>query len=1131
MLRLRRTGSKESNFSARGGSNESNLRRTGSQESHFSARAGSNVCAVESPGVLKAFILISGADGVSEVDLRKALLKVRKPEVCRMLETNLHEVFSSCNAKGDGALDLDEFDQMIKGSSLMEEAIHDFLTVCEGIDEDSLNPLKSLEGLGLALTVLNTGTMALSADYSPNWFGWHIIEACFVAAFSIEILARIYRCAKHCEALQVHDQGGRAFIMNGVWKFLQEPLNFLDVVITLLAAVDLIFVFYEVESSSLSLFTLLRMLRLVRLGRLVKIIYAFVGLSSLVQGIMSGLNLVGWSFVLIDLVATMWAIIFRSLASGPLDAEGKLAERFPTIYDSIGIVYRCTVLRADCVDSSGVSIFELLSEHFGVFGTFPWFCTEIFVFFGVLNAVASVYVVQAMKNDEDNVQRKINLISRQKDSDRLNELDRLVNGLTQAYRKRQAKQQHANPQAQNVDKVAKYLQREYPLAALELPDVTETVMKYSQSIEDSKAQYQDLLDNYDTEQRLTLLDIPSATTYSVYQDNHQVEKLLVDKRHSSAQKPLGIVNLGIETAPDGAAEVPLIQKQVRVHKLMKEAAKVQEHVKHIIWPHSEWAKTSRGGRTDECIWRETRHLCDEAFDPGIKSARRIRQKLQMKCGGRCESNHDYCRLGLIYYSVDHLLKGLMKLLEYSADGPEGIQVIRIENHFIAPTPLGWRDVMVLLKVRVPSRSALAGTSYHLMELQMQLKDFVEVLDQAHEYQKKIRGPFPEEAVDAILDRLAVNDTAAPLVITKEEWLQCIQNNKVQSLLDSLGVKGHLQKDVIDIVDANGSGTVSSEELHQGLLMCVCRGLPQAHDLMDCRLKMREVQQLLHHHLEPQMHILRDMLKYLNCTPQDVVTWPKNTKLCHSEAQEKKLDAEVTTFKDAKPNIPTPRFIAGNMTKIKGPPTQTSLHSPGDNIIDSSVNVNVNVNVNAGLSLPSPVSLSTEDAKTVRHSGDISLPSTILVGANHARSHVRDEDVQIVQINKEARLPSSLSVAADHTSSTTKNHGGQMEINLLQKELQDLNRTLMEKTNCLSEKDAELSEKDAEIVQLKGKVKVLPETLQCLQKTMEFHEQFYHSISRNPPQSQCLLDDESTTCQTPKTPKTPQLLKEYATLSM
>lgn len=1065
-----------------------------------SGRTNSTRTNVDDDAALKAFILIGGVDGVEEIDLRKALLKVHKKEIRRILKTNLHETFLSCNARGNGTLDLNEFQDMIKNFDVIEEAIHDFLQLAnEGGDAGTTEDgLKIIDKVGIFLTCFNTACLAFSADFYQGWSGWQLVEALFVVAFSVEIVYRIYQSAELWEALQQHD--GRQwmpFVRNGVLNFFQKPLNLLDVAITVTAATDLILIMCQIESSSLGIFTLLRMLRLTRLGRLLKIIYTFPDLALLVEGIMSGLKLVGWSFVLIDMVAIIWAVILRQIASMPLlDYDGKFQERFPTFMTTMSIVYRCTVLHADCVDSNGVSIFQLISEYTGWFGSFPWFCTEVFVVFGVLNVVTSVFVVSAMKNDHAYMQKKMDIMGQEANGrDSLHELDNLVHALAQAQR--QGQQQHADAQTENVDEVIKHLNKEYPLSVSLVPDVNHTVMMYSRSIEDSKAQYKEVLDRYKAKEHkfcTKLFKIPSARIYSV----GHVEKLLVTKQHplaeseselkTEAEHDSGKVNLGMEIATDDAVEIPLLQrKHVQVNELLEEAEKVQQHVKSIIWPQSSWAST-RGVGSSGHLWKESKHLCDEAFDPGIKKMPRIKAKVEMKFGGKYELNHDYCRLGLIYYSVEHLLTGLVNLLQRSAKGTDGIEVVCIENRFQNPTPLGWRNIKVLLSVQVPSSNPLnpgvCGPArpylspensdkdhnhqhqhqhrhhdhkhYHVMELQMQLKDLVETRDRLHDFHNRIRGALPEEAVHTILDRLASGVTDQG--ITKEEWLYCIQNDKVRSLLDDLGVPLSVRKEVIDVVDADGTGTVSSAELRKGLVMCVCSGVPQTHELADCRLKVREMQQWLYHHLEPQVHVLRDMLDSMNRASQLKL-------LKHSaEIQKTKPKVEAKLLEEDEIKVPTPKFVLVESTKV-----QPSVQ--------------------------------------------MKLPSPMLFGGQDARNHLGEKDEIGVQLNKETQVPIVSAEFVDEKGTDTvlsKDNALGKELvdengvkvppvaNLLRNELQDLKSSLMHKTRCLAAREEE-------IVWLKAKIKTLSDresgTLELHRKTCALHEKVYdilqHSSSTTP----------------------------------
>merc|ERR1719316_795850 len=139
---------------------------------------------------------------------------------------------------------------------------------------------------------------------------------------------------------------------------------------------------------------------------------------------------------------------------------------------------------------------------------------------------------------------------------------------------------------------------------------------------------------------------------------------------------------------------------------MEEAKEVQEYVKSLIIPNSMWAltpnaqfsgenvfppdspKTPKPGMKKQDVWHQSNKLCDEAYDPGIKDQKRIREKVEMKYDGKYERNRDYCRLGLIYNSVKHMLNSLQTLLKYRLDS-NGMEVVQLDNRFREPTSLGW----------------------------------------------------------------------------------------------------------------------------------------------------------------------------------------------------------------------------------------------------------------------------------------------------------------------------------------------------------------------------------------------------------------------------------------------------------
>jgi len=136
---------------------------------------------------------------------------------------------------------------------------------------------------------------------------------------------------------------------------------------------------------------------------------------------------------------------------------------------------------------------------------------------------------------------------------------------------------------------------------------------------------------------------------------------------------------------------------------------------------------------------------------------------------------------------------------------------------------------------------------------MQLHGLMEVRDAAHDFYAKIRGILPESAVDTVIDRLTCN-TTLDLGITKSEWTHCLENPQVKKLLDELCVDEELRLDIIDCIDADGSGVVTTAELHEGLMMC--RDPPRAHELLEVRLKIREMQQWLRNRLKPEVQSIR-----------------------------------------------------------------------------------------------------------------------------------------------------------------------------------------------------------------------------------------------------------------------------------
>merc|ERR1712178_323497 len=140
-------------------------------------------------------------------------------------------------------------------------------------------------------------------------------------------------------------------------------------------------------------------------------------------------------------------------------------------------------------------------------------------------------------------------------------------------------------------------------------------------------------------------------------------------------------------------------------------------------------------------------------------------------------NRDYARLGLIYDTVEHLVQALPKFV---AGIGEGVKLVMIENRFTQPHPLGWRDINLLLQVRLPSTGRA-----HIMEVQMMLRQLKDLRPINHITYEHVRT-IPDEVLTRIIDRL-VTDTTLDLNLTKTEWTQCLNNQEVKNLLDHFGI--------------------------------------------------------------------------------------------------------------------------------------------------------------------------------------------------------------------------------------------------------------------------------------------------------------------------------------------------------
>jgi hypothetical protein len=720
-----------------------------------------------------------------------------------------------------------------------------------------------MDALSVTLTLLYVFSLAIQLDVSPTWSGWNGIECAFLGLFSIEIILR-YLWHAH----------GLHWSRRHVVKFFAQPIIIFDVSVIVIGWIELLTVLTHVEAEGpVQDLNWTRLLRFARCARLVRLLWYCHELRVFVEGILTSMKSAVWGVALIFLIILSWAIVIRTgVQNRWAPDQDAVATAFPNLPESVLKVFRCMAISADsaCIEKP---------SEFGWFFNLAWAMSEAFILIGIVNVVASIYVVQALENDQK-IKQNINNSSLRADVLRLQKLDKLLRTLIHPGREKN------NPKDRNAAEVASIIREEYPDVADRLPNLELQIVDFAQHIQDAKQVHQNAMDIYEAQEYTEckeLRNIPSAKTFL---NHHDEEALMISSEDACTAN-----TLMLPLAASGALQVLILQDQEDLGQLLDEADEVQHFVKSVIYPDSAWAFESGSGASGE-IWKASKGICDEAIDPGLKSRERIVQKVTGKYQGKYERCRDYARLALIYNSVRHLIQAIPRFLEFRLD-VDGFQIVSLENRFVEPHPLGWRDVTLLLKVRVPSSMAVGEiTSHHIMELQLRLRHLADICHLGHRFYEEIRAHLPADLVHLILD-LLVTDTTLDLGITKAEWLQCLPNKEVKKIMDALGIPRHIRKDLFDVIDIDGSGTVTSSELKEMLLLV--KDPVNAHEMAGCHFRVRDIQRQLQSRLEPQLSMINDItVKAVEENERRFDDLSKKIKEAMDRGEDKELSRIIST---------------------------------------------------------------------------------------------------------------------------------------------------------------------------------------------------------------------------------------------
>lgn len=828
---------------------------------HYNANPGravsNNVMAMDSRDLLKAFRLIGGQDGIDEEELRAALAYQGEVTV-KLLKEEVHQYFLARSDSSDDAyvLNFDEFQELVNNHTLLQQAIYKFIEKYKGkildsrgvSDEQGSLIEARLDSVALAMILLNALVTALSADVAPDWVCWQVLEGCFVIFFVFEICVRVK--SRVASLPRKHKNRWRA----GVWNYLSTPGDLFDFVVTASAAVAVVITLVVgAEGSAAINFTLLRVARILKAIKLMKFLQRYKEASIIVLGIIGLFKTLLTSFILVMFFLFMFAVHVRGLIADAQTIEGldemdvgKMNDTFPTIPMTCLVVFRCMVIAADaaCVDTSGESIFVSFSRHLGASFAIPWVLLELILILGVLNLVTAAFVMQShdnkTKTEKQEAQRQKRL-----DESRMDKLDSMLRNLLHPKRKVD------NWKLRNANVIIDLIQSKHPEVATKIENFPQQMIAFASQIPESVNKYEQAFNEnriQESDQCRELENLPNSSLCSLHgkecliisaPDPEIAQSHMIDKNpQKSKLKEL----LGAGRWEDGVVKVKLNQQERDFKKLVQEAEEVQILIKKLINPGSNWATTPCAGNSGP-IW-SAGGICDEAIDPGVKGGKRLKEKVMAKYDGRFEQAKDYSRLGLIYHTVDHLLKGLQGLLLGKLASKKDIEVVKVKNSFFEPTPLGWMDVKVLVRVRVPS----TGTR-HIMELQLQLSSMAQVRVEAHDFYAVIRSLLPPSVVTMIIDGLTV-DSTLDLGMREDEWLESLDNRQIQKLLDELEVPRDVRMHIFEVLDADNSGIVTSSQLREGLLNC--KAAARSMDLVDCKVTSHDIQTRLQVDVSPKL---------------------------------------------------------------------------------------------------------------------------------------------------------------------------------------------------------------------------------------------------------------------------------------
>ena len=228
---------------------------------------------------------------------------------------------------------------------------------------------------------------------------------------------------------------------------------------------------------------------------------------------------------------------------------------------------------------------------------------------------------------------------------------------------------------------------------------------------------------------LLLLERPLRESRNCYDGAYE------ELRESDAQLPAVVQLADVKAGLDCRQHLPHdrtpLSSEEDLDALLHQGTLAQQQLTKIVGPDVAWQQGKWMGGLAQ-------GLPGEAMDPGIKGRERCLEKAKFKYGTP-DGGVDFGRLRDISRLAVRV-KSCAELLDATEWMRKHFRVFQLENRFSSPTPLGWRDVTMLLGFEVEHDGRRL---VHVSEVQLQLVRLAEAREVAHEYYGEIRSLLPK----------------------------------------------------------------------------------------------------------------------------------------------------------------------------------------------------------------------------------------------------------------------------------------------------------------------------------------------------------------------------------------------------